>query len=187
MFFATTALLVSSCVTYTGVARYEDKVYLTGTTSFLIFSEVWVKRCIEEDVIFQGWKSYWVPGLQCIELTVKTEGIKGRPVATPETVTRAPTPSAVPAPQMEGPLPVREAPKPVPQADPFAVVPVGCAGWAELLCACDAADIARRDAVCARAQTTVQRYSVDADAVKDETCKNIVRGMFAIATCRETP
>lgn len=41
------ALCVSGCTTYMGVSRSGDHVYLTGVTSFIIFSSSWVKKCSE--------------------------------------------------------------------------------------------------------------------------------------------
>jgi hypothetical protein len=45
--FACAALLLPGCSYYTGVAKADDNVYLTGTTSFLFFTSRWVKRCKE--------------------------------------------------------------------------------------------------------------------------------------------
>jgi hypothetical protein len=41
--------LGTGCVSYGGIAKATDgKVYLTGSTSFLVFSSSWVKRCVEK-------------------------------------------------------------------------------------------------------------------------------------------
>lgn len=55
------ATLSSGCTTYIGIAKSNDAVYLTGTTSF-IFSKSWVRRCTELGGT-----------LQCVELKVSME------------------------------------------------------------------------------------------------------------------
>ncbi len=45
------AVASQGCVTYTGVAKDDKgKVYLTGSTAFLVFSQPWVKQCHESGV-----------------------------------------------------------------------------------------------------------------------------------------
>lgn len=58
----------SGCRSFIGIARTDDAVYLTGTTSF-IFTRSWVMRCEESG-----------PELRCRELSV---------VAAKEPVTQA--------------------------------------------------------------------------------------------------
>lgn len=56
------AVFLSGCTTYIGVARGPDAVYLTGNTSFLVFSSSWVKRCREVGDV-----------LHCAELEVQKD------------------------------------------------------------------------------------------------------------------
>ena len=199
LFFAAAVFWMPSCVTYTGVARYEDKVYLTGTTSYLIFSEVWVKRCTEGKVMhntYPAWSNEtvatWRPGLRCVELIAITgeeeeeEGV-ARPAATPTTTPSRGVPMPRAVQEQPAATPVREQPKPAaPLPDPFIVaVPFECAEWIELLCGCNARDIAVRDKVCQQTRSTARKYASGTE--KDEVCKDIVRGMFTIATCDPPP
>jgi hypothetical protein len=45
------ALAVSAvgCHSYSGIARTQDHVYLTGSTNFLFFGTNWVKKCNEKN------------------------------------------------------------------------------------------------------------------------------------------
>lgn len=46
--FLLLAIASQACVTYSGVAKdNKGQVYLTGSTTYLIFSNEWVKRCKE--------------------------------------------------------------------------------------------------------------------------------------------
>src|SRR3989338_447505 len=161
LFFAAAALMSCVSVSYTGVSRHESKIYLTGstTTTFLFFTayEPWVKRCTEEEVAREfidknTWTAksqyYWVPGLRCIMLTEVVEQAMKEPVAQPTIAPRsvAPTPSAASStPPSAHQLPQPQQPTAVHPPDPFVAVPFECAEWAELLCTCNARDIAVRD------------------------------------------
>ena len=55
---------LSGCVSYGGISKAADgKVYLTGSTSYLIFGTSWVKRCTESGA-----------GLTCEKLSVSSGG-----------------------------------------------------------------------------------------------------------------
>lgn len=50
---------LSACTSYYGVAVKDDRVYLTGETTFLFFSSSWVRRCVESGA-----------GLRCADVGV---------------------------------------------------------------------------------------------------------------------
>lgn len=55
------ALVVTSCVTYTGVSKSADgELYISGGTSYVVYSSPWIRRCKVD-----GEK------LDCVELSEK--------------------------------------------------------------------------------------------------------------------
>ena len=58
----------SGCVTYSGISRSGDDVYLVGSTSYLIFGKNWVKKCTE------GYMGQNRTGLSCQELPIHEVG-----------------------------------------------------------------------------------------------------------------
>ncbi len=42
---AVVALSCASCATYTGVSKADGQIYISGMTSYFVFSTPWVRRC----------------------------------------------------------------------------------------------------------------------------------------------
>ena len=71
-------LLASSCVTYSGVSKSSDgELYISGGTSYFVYSTPWVRRCKVEDT-----------KLDCVELSESP-----KPAASSAGGTAAPAPS----------------------------------------------------------------------------------------------
>lgn len=93
-------LVATSCATYTGVSKSPDgELYISGATSYFVFSEPWVRRCTVDGM-----------RLNCVELSEAPKAATGTTAGATAPATSS-EPAAVPA--AEAP-----APAPEPQAAP---------------------------------------------------------------------
>ena len=150
--------VLGSCVTYHGVAKVNDTVYLTGTEGFFIFSESWVKRCVETGQT-----------LLCDELAVTTNPPKPvvksqSPKSGEETFSEAD----------ESPPEQPVSPAAVPNLPPEAT----CIEITEWLCNCNTPNQPARNIYCERARQFVGQTTID-----EKSCVGIVKGMFPLARC----
>lgn len=194
MLVALLTALQSACVSYIGIAKQDDRLYLTGSTSFWIFGYSWVKRC-EEDAVSTR--------LRCEDLTVQDmasvapRSAQGRVVNVVTPPVRIVTPdkggatsadqdrsaSDESAPSTDAFGPDAFSAEPVEQHTPPTTPPaptgVSCqeiVGW---LCGCESSlpDQARRS-LCARARAAGARYKGDEDM-----CRKVTRGMIPMVQC----
>jgi hypothetical protein len=95
------ALVVTSCVTYTGVSKSSDgELYISGGTNYFVYSSPWVRRCKVDDT-----------KLDCVELSESP-----KPAASSAGGTAAPASSGEPSASAAPPAP--EAPAPEHEAKP---------------------------------------------------------------------
>lgn len=84
------ALVATSCVSYTGVSKAPGgELYISGATSYVIFSSPWIRRC---DVVDTK--------LNCVELTEPPQS-KGSTSGTSAPATSAAPEAPAPAPEPE--------------------------------------------------------------------------------------
>jgi hypothetical protein len=86
------AVVATSCVTYTGVSKSSDgELYISGGTSYFVYSTPWVRRCKVENT-----------KLDCVELSespkpaASSTGSAAAPAGSSEPATPAPAPEAAP-------------------------------------------------------------------------------------------
>lgn len=100
-------VLSAGCVSYSGISRHGDAIYITGATTFLIFSEHWVKKCTPGPL--EGSEALTCHQLEVTDLSgpptyyaPSTSAPAPSPAAAWSTATAIPKPTTSPAPPDAG-------------------------------------------------------------------------------------
>ena len=84
---AVVAAPLSACISYSGVTKSGEQLYISGATNYFVFSQPWVRRC---DVDGNQ--------LHCEELSEQASAPRARREGAPKPAAPAPAPSPAPLP-----------------------------------------------------------------------------------------